>query len=160
MCEFGERDATDERIRDQIIDQCVQHNLRRKLLEKGRGLTLEQVRGITREMEGSEKQAMSNAGKSQVQSTDVNKIFTPKNKHFDKRNSSNSNSNCFSCGYEGHLRNDPKCPARGKKCRRCKQTGHFEKMCKTKDKSFKRNGGKVRNVTEQPQPSQVKDDEG
>ena len=27
---------------------------------------------------------------------------------------------CYACGYEGHIKTDPKCPARGKKCRKCK----------------------------------------
>ena len=38
---------------------------------------------------------------------------------------------CFSCGFEGHERKDPKCPAKGKPCRKCKQYNHFQKMCKS-----------------------------
>ena len=40
-CEFG--DAKDENIRDQVIEKCMSSRLRRKLLEKGRGLILEQL---------------------------------------------------------------------------------------------------------------------
>ena len=67
---------------------------------------------------------------------------------------------CYSCGFEGHLRTDPKCPARGKKCRKCSQVGHFEKQCKPKDhnKHFKRKQGKVQQVSEQP-PNVSSDDE-
>lgn len=35
---------------------------------------------------------------------------------------------CSQCGYEDHSRDV--CPARGKKCRRCNFTGHFEKTCR------------------------------
>ena len=44
------------------------------------------------------------------------------------------NQLCFCCGYTGHKRNDRQCPARGKKCRKCNGSGHFEAVCKTKEK--------------------------
>ena len=40
-CEF--RDAKDENICDQVVEKCMSSRLRRKLLEKGRDLTLEQL---------------------------------------------------------------------------------------------------------------------
>ncbi|XP_052776899.1 uncharacterized protein LOC128214457 [Mya arenaria] len=40
--------------------------------------------------------------------------------------------NAMHCGYEGHIKTDPKCPAKGKKCRKCKKENHFEKCCKSK----------------------------
>ncbi|CAG2215581.1 unnamed protein product [Mytilus edulis] len=116
-CDFGNQNAIDERIRD--------HHLRRKLLEKGRTLTLANVRSIAKAMEDSERQAKSIEGQGQV-----NMIQSK------------------SCGREGHIRTDPSCPARGKKCRKCKIVGHFDKVCKTKDKS---KHGKIRQVVEQPQ---------
>ncbi|XP_068674632.1 uncharacterized protein [Montipora foliosa] len=56
-CEFGDAAAVDEQIRDQVISKCLSHNIRRKLLEKGKILTLQQLREIARVMEDSEKQA-------------------------------------------------------------------------------------------------------
>ena len=56
-CEFGDVAAVDEQIRDQVISKCLSHNIRRKLLEKGKILTLQQLREIARVMEDSEKQA-------------------------------------------------------------------------------------------------------
>ena len=41
---------------------------------------------------------------------------------------------CFCCGYRGHKANDRRCPARGKQCRKCNGSGHFEAVCKTKEK--------------------------
>jgi hypothetical protein len=32
------------------------------------------------------------------------------------------------------MKKDPACPARGKACRKCKMTGHYEKVCRTKNK--------------------------
>ncbi|VDI25706.1 Hypothetical predicted protein [Mytilus galloprovincialis] len=65
-CDFGNQNAIDERIRDQIIDKCLSHHLRRKLLEKGRTLTLANVRSIAKAMEDSERQAKSIEGQGQV----------------------------------------------------------------------------------------------
>lgn len=58
-CEFGNCDTIDERIRNQIIDKCVRHNLRPNLLEEGRELTLDQFREIARALEDSVRQARS-----------------------------------------------------------------------------------------------------
>lgn len=54
-CEFGE--AKEEHIRDQLIDKCKSHNLRKKLLEAGGTLTLQKAREIARSMEAAERQA-------------------------------------------------------------------------------------------------------
>ena len=56
-CEFGDAATVDEQIRDQVISKCLSHELRRKLFQKGRNLTLPQLREIARSMEESEKQA-------------------------------------------------------------------------------------------------------
>ena len=45
-CEFGE--AKEEHIRDQLIDKCRSHNLRKKLPETGGTLTLQKAREIAR----------------------------------------------------------------------------------------------------------------
>ncbi|KAL9984370.1 hypothetical protein ACROYT_G006656 [Oculina patagonica] len=42
-CKFGDAAAVDEQIRDQVITKCLSHELRRKLLQKGRALTLPQL---------------------------------------------------------------------------------------------------------------------
>ena len=41
FCDYGEN--TDENIRDQVIEKCTSSHLRRKLLEKGKNLTLQQL---------------------------------------------------------------------------------------------------------------------
>ncbi|CAC5383107.1 unnamed protein product [Mytilus coruscus] len=153
-CDFGNQNAIDERIRDQIIDKCLSHHLRRKLLEKGRTLTLANVRSIAKAMEDSERQAKSIEGQGQVNMIQSKgkqygkNSFNSGNKSFNSGNKSTCTATCYSCGREGHIRTDPSCPARGKKCRKCKIVGHFDKVCKTKDKS---KHGKIRQVVEQAQ---------
>ena len=41
---------------------------------------------------------------------------------------------CYARGRAGHIRTDANCPAKGKKCRKCKKEGHFEVCCKTDTK--------------------------
>lgn len=151
-CDFGDQNAIDERIRDQIIDKCLSHHLRRKLLEKGRTLTLVIVRSVARAMEDSERQAKSiECHSTEHLKSDINRIQS-KGKQFGKKsfNSSKKSTMCYSCGREGHIRTDPNCPARGKKCRKCKIIGHFEMVCKTKDKAKK-----IRQVVETDQEEYI-----
>jgi hypothetical protein len=39
-CELGNRNAIDERKRNQVVDKCLNHSLRRKLLEKGKNVSV------------------------------------------------------------------------------------------------------------------------
>lgn len=52
LCDFADPDS---QIRDQVIEKCRSHRLRTRLLEKGPGLTLEDVRTIARTLEMAEK---------------------------------------------------------------------------------------------------------
>ncbi|XP_048729723.2 uncharacterized protein K02A2.6-like [Ostrea edulis] len=158
-CDFGNREAVDERIRDQIIDKCLNHNLRRKLLEKGRNLNLTQLREVAKAMEDSERQAKSIETQGQSVKSDINKVNYSKDKFGAKTVRSSKSQICYSCGLEGHIRTDPKCPARGKKCRKCKQVGHFERQCKTKDKpKTKYKPEKIRQVSQQQTHTSSDDD--
>ena len=47
-CEFTD---VDEQIQDQVVEKCASHHPRRKLLEKERVLTLQQIRDIARALE-------------------------------------------------------------------------------------------------------------
>ncbi|XP_033725232.1 uncharacterized protein K02A2.6-like [Pecten maximus] len=140
-CEFGDLNAVNEQIRDQVIEKCSQHHLRRKLLEKGRTLTLVQLREIARALEQSERQARNIEGIEEVNKVAwgakgaKSRTFSRPRK--DNRKSGNTNSHrvigpCYNCGREGHLAKDDKCPAKGQKCRKCHGVGHFEARCKSK----------------------------
>lgn len=88
-------------------------------------------------MEESEKQARSIEGARDA-SNEVNSVG---GKVDHKEGSSTSPVNCFCCGKVGHKASDHRCPARGKQCRKCNWTGHFEAVCKTKRKL---NSGRLR----------------
>ena len=105
--------------------------LRGKLLQKGRNLTLPQLREIVRSMEESEKQARSIEGGSGEVRSEVNSVSGKTNY---KGDASARKVKCFCCGYTEHKGNDRRCPARGKQCRKCNGSGHFEAVCKTKEK--------------------------
>lgn len=81
----------------------------------------------------------------------VNKVHHESRKWVKNCNSTNSSSRekkCFACGRYGHIKTDKECPAKGKKCRKCKE-GHFEKCCKSKPPKFSKSKpktDKVRNV--------------
>ena len=40
---------------------------------------------------------------------------------------------CYNCNRRDHLASDRQCPARGKTCHKCGDTGHFEVRCTTSE---------------------------
>ena len=73
-CEFEEAATVDEQISDQVTSKWLSHELRRKLFQKGRNLTLPQLREIANSMEESEKQARSIEGGSGEVRSEVNSV--------------------------------------------------------------------------------------
>ena len=120
-CEFG--DAKDENIRDQVIEKCMSRRLRRKLLEKGRKLTLEQRQNTARSMEASDRQAgaFQNPNDKEGLKEGLNSV-----------QEKTEGRRCYRCDATGHTQDDKRCPARDKGCRKCHKVGHFAKCCKTK----------------------------
>ena len=104
-CEFS--DAKDENIRDQVIEKCMSSRLRRKLLEKGRELALEQLQNTARSMEASDRQAGAIENLNDKEGLNPSKR-KPKG------------------------RDDNRYPATDTECRKCHKVGHFAKCCKTK----------------------------
>lgn len=155
-CSFGQ--ASDEHIRDQVIDKCLSSNLRRKLLSKGTELTLALTQEIARVLEAVDNQ-MKNMELNQSEIPkpgEINKI-TSKDTYRDKAkpntnkpnrqyrrnnadNRSNNNSGCFRCGIEGHIAQDDSCPAKSAVCKKCNLVGHYARKCKTKTERY--NNGK------------------
>ncbi|XP_033760745.1 cellular nucleic acid-binding protein homolog [Pecten maximus] len=126
--EFCDFENIEEQIRDQSIEKCVSKHLRRKLLERGRDLTLAQLQTSSRSMESSEHQAKKISVES---SQSVNQVRRD-SKH---THQSNNDRRCYRCDSAGHISSDPHCPAKGVECRKCKKNGHFAKCCRSKQQS-------------------------
>ena len=113
---------------DQVINKCLSHELRRKLLQEGQALTLQRLREIACPMEESEKKAHLIEGASDA-SNEGNSVG---GKVDHKEDLSARNVKCFCCRSVEHKANNHRFAARGKRCRKCNGTGHFEALCKMK----------------------------
>ena len=134
-CKFSDSDAE---ICDQIVGQCASVDLRKKLLEKNK-LKLAEVCEIAKMLEAvtlQSKEFAKTSGQKEQFSETVNNIkcantrSKPKPNMFRKGN--DRKNACYRCGSTNHLKNDPNCPAKDKKCNRCNLIGHYGKYCKTK----------------------------
>lgn len=134
-CNFANQDVE---ICDQIVGQCSSVDLRKKLLEKST-LNLSMVCEIAKTLEAitlqSEEFSKNAIEKGRfhenVNSLDSGKRNYKPKKHMGKKVEDQRNA-CYRCGARDHFKNNPNCPAKDKKCNRCKLIGHFRKLCKTK----------------------------
>ena len=128
-CEFGENKK--EHIRDQVIDKCKSNRLRRKLLEMGKTLTLDDVQRVAQSMEAAELQARRI---EKDRSEEINNVGSRARRwsKFETSQKSKESQKCYRCVRAGHFARDKKCPAVGAVCKKCKKIGHFAVVCKTK----------------------------
>ena len=104
----------DDNLRDQLIEQVKDLELKKKLLET-KNITLEQALEKARAWETANIQAKDMA-RGESKPPTVNYVKQP-----DERRK----LICHSCGREGHIKRDRMCPARGRKCAKCHVSGHF-----------------------------------
>ena len=120
-CDYG--DQAENQIRDQVVQRCKSHELRKKFLEKGEKLTLELLLSTAANHERVQSQLENMEGKK-----DVNSV---RDKQEDKGKEPVKGT-CYRCGKVGHFGRDSECPARGKTCHKCGGADHFGSQCKTK----------------------------
>ncbi|XP_040075205.1 uncharacterized protein LOC120847486 [Ixodes scapularis] len=122
-CDYG--DGFDNVIRDQLLDGTTSRQIRKRLLYEGSTLTLQRTLDIGRHIEQIQREIHEFGGYASVQRV------APK-----KTEKSTSTKRCgYRCGSQTHRANYDKCPAKNKRCRRCKKIGHFEAVCKSSEMS-------------------------
>ena len=133
-CNFGQ--IRDSLIRDRIVCGIIDSGLRERLLRED-NLTLDKCLQLCRATELSRENSRTLAG------------HTMEEVHMMKNTAKQDKGNTVSCKFCGntHERDKNKCPAYGKKCKKCGKENHFAVKCKTKQEKDK--GKRVHNVTEQ-----------
>lgn len=130
-CDFSD---ADNQIRDQVVEKCTSDRLRRKFLEKGDKLTLQEMLKISATYEAVDDQAREMRDTTAVGEKNVARVTGGHR----PRLGGNPKGECYRCGSANHYGKDPCCPARGKECRGCGGANHFERVCKSKKKKEER----------------------
>ena len=131
-CNFGA--DFDNQLRDAVLCKCRSDYVRRKLLEEREELTLTRTLEIAEQCESVDHQ-MSHLSVSEPSKEDANRVYEKSERPSGKQKRKKGGIQCYRCGSSGHLGNDPKCPAKGQTCRKCKGKDHFASVCKTKPKN-------------------------
>lgn len=128
-CDFGstKKEAEDINLKDNIIDNWANPELKKKILEKER--TLDEVIELCQIFEQINNQssvmnAYSNVATQSGSALSVSRI------DFQNRERNGRKGSCQRCGRFDHI-NIQSCPAKELKCRKCGFQGHFAKCCKT-----------------------------
>ena len=134
-CNFADES---EMIRDQVIEKCTSHRLRRKLLERA-DVKLDDVIKLAQTMEFSDKQAdaieQGSSGHSQEKIGDQSHGAAVNRIKAKKATGQSQQKTCWACGRVGHFHGSADCPVKGKKCGTCKKEGHFAQWCRSKTQS-------------------------
>ena len=120
-CEFNDVDLE---IRMQIIQKCFSDRLRKKALQQS--MILQELLSFARSIEISEAQAKEMSNKKE----DVFKIT----KNHKSNRINESSKKCYRCGQSWP--HQERCPAIGKKCKKCSKLNHFSSVCKTKSIAY------------------------
>ena len=126
-CDYG--DHSDNQIRDQVVQRCKSHALRRKLLEKGENLTLALLLTTAATYEAVQPQLASMEGGQHT----VNLIRDSRREAQQRKGKEpgkKSKEACYRCGNVGRYGRDPNCPTKGKTCKKCGSANHFAVQCK------------------------------
>ncbi|CAK1594433.1 unnamed protein product [Parnassius mnemosyne] len=134
-CKF---DKPDDYIIDQIIERCASVELRKKILTMGDDVTLDKVVIEAKTLEAVNHQLESYERKEKT--SEINSVTSKSNDTSKWGNTEmrSGNFKCGRCGKATHNIQDPKCPAKEKKCHGCGKVGHYQRCCKTKLNRFKR----------------------
>ena len=123
-------------IVDKLVHGCVNMECKRKLMAKGKDVSVkdcldvlrryESVNATMRKLAVTDQPKVSAAYSRDPTRKSQSKITTRAGTAKNTRNIKPSRS-CAWCGNDRHARDD--CPAKDANCRYCKNKGHFEKVC-------------------------------
>lgn len=143
FCGFGDDEAVEKAIKDQIVSGGRLSEIRRYILKKKRSLS-----DIIKEAQALENvESFEKLNKRQAE-TSVNEISAKKarsqqgsagpSRVRDRNLDETPKGACWACNHEGHRRNDESCPAKGKKCMTCGRKGHFSVVCRSNENQGRR----------------------
>ena len=145
FCNFGA--VTDDMIRDHVVATISNVELKKKLLQEPK-LTLANCLNVCSIFESTQRQASamgsaeslhavsskSSSSTSSRYGRSVSDSRSPTKSHSSVSSSDRAQTQrlCYRCNRPDHLANDPGCPARGKRCTKCRREGHFALCCNSK----------------------------
>ena len=126
-CDFADKD---QQIRDRIVIGIADRRVSEKL-QLTADLTLNKAIEIARQSEMIKVQLDDQVAKQgAIDFAAYGRPKKPYRKKPWKRNTTTPTQNCSRCGKDAH--DFDKCPAKGKRCRKCNKMGHFKTCCKSK----------------------------
>lgn len=127
FCNFGDGNAVEKALKDQIISTGRSDVLRREMLKRER--PLREVIQLAQSLENVEQ--FEKANKRRAEPMAVNEVSEKQFKPVGPRGQEQPGKGlCWACNRPGHRKGDAGCPAKGKKCMKCARVGHFSIVCR------------------------------
>jgi hypothetical protein len=132
FCNFGNQEAIEKALKDQLISGGSSSKLRREMLKKER--TLQEILQLAQSIENVDN--FEKVNKRRGDESLVCEIETKRQKpggsnDWQSRTSeAQAKALCWACNRPGHRKGSQECPAKGKKCLKCNKIGHFSIVCK------------------------------
>jgi plasmid maintenance system antidote protein VapI len=127
-------------IRDRIVFGTSSSKIRKKLINKGYDLTLENAIQIAQSYEYSQQQLSSMAASSEVNAvrqTTKKESYRQKQQisHRDAKKKTLQGHTCQRCEHSKHAYG-VRCPAQNETCFKCGRINHFASVCRSTEKSI------------------------
>ena len=148
-CKFQINDTTnitDDMIRDRIVFGCTSPKVREKLINAGDKLTLDKAIQTVQNFEYCQKQ-LSSMAVGDSNAVDAVKQTSSRSRRQTKRSTGHTDryrtedarvrtDKPNKCGNCGTVHDKFRCPATGKRCRKCNKMNHFQVMCRSRSSKY------------------------
>jgi len=159
LCEFD--DQLDDHLRDQIVATCQDAELQRELLSTVK-LTLDVTLEKYRIHESSTLQARSMSSATTHATVDAVRSLPTPSRAESAANpaASRQGAPCTRCNLLGHANTSLSCPARNRRCNKCKKVGHYAVCCRSNSRTTGQRSTNLVNVLDEedeaePEPEYV-----